>query len=344
MRRQGRLRRLHLSLMFAVIVFLILLMTLIVTALGSVALRRLGVIPEDALGRVPLFYFALVSLVIGTLLAFMLSGKPLEPLNKVMDATDRIAAGDYSVRLDLKRPQEMRQLAQKFNHMAQELASVEILRNDFVRDFSHEFKTPIASIRGFARALKWEGLSPEERNEYLDIIIAEAERLSNLSQNVLYLSKVESQAILTGTTRFNLSEQIRLVVALLDEKIEAKRIDIAFEGDEYFVEGNEEMLRQVWINLLDNAIKFCPEGGRIEIRLAQGVAGTVVSVFNQGDEIPLAVRERIFDKFYQADSSHKTAGNGLGLAIVKRIVGLHGGSIAVRSSDKGSTFEVALPG
>lgn len=332
---------LRLSLLFAFVVFLILLCTMGLVYLGIQLLAHGGVLDAVELRKVPLFAFCTTSIVVGTVIAGVFSKKPLRPLREMMSAADKIAAGDYSVRLDLKGPEEFRQLSNKFNHMAEELGSVELLRTDFVNNFSHEFKTPIVSIRGFARALKWDDLSEQEREEYLDIIISESERLSALSTNVLYLSKLEKQSILTDKRKFNVSEQIRLVIALLDRKFTEKNLHIVFDSQEYFLTGNEEMLKQVWINLIDNAIKFSPNDGVITVTISQDNFHTHISVSNEGTGIEPAAQAHIFDKFYQADPSHAAYGNGLGLSIVKKIVDLHGGQITVKS-DTVTTFAVTF--
>ena len=306
-------------------------------------LIRFGVVSDEQFHRLPLFVFALASIGIGTVLSVVFSKLPLRPLREIMRATDSIAAGDYSVRIDLKGPEDFRELSSKFNHMAEQLGSVEMLRSDFVNNFSHEFKTPIVSIRGFANALKWDDLADTERSEYLDIIISESDRLADLSTNVLYLSKIETQPVLTGKKPLNVTEQFRLVIALMDKKFTAKDIEVTLDGEECYADANEEMLKQVWINLLDNAIKFSPEGGTISIRLKKSADHLSVKISDQGPGIPPEAKARIFDKFYQSDASHATAGNGLGLAIVKKIVDLHKGNVSVLSSDKGSTFEVSLP-
>lgn len=335
-------RRFKLSLIFALIVFIILFFTMSLTFFGTHLLRNMGYIRGGDFEHFPLFMFSLASVIIGTALSIIFSKAPLRPLHELMDAVDKIADGDYNVRIDLKRPREFHSLSDKFNHMAEELNSVEMLRSDFVNNFSHEFKTPIVSIRGFAKALKWDDLTDEEREEYLDIIISETERLSALSANVLYLSKIEKQAILTDKKRFNLTEQIRLAIALLDKKATEKHIEILFDNKECYTVGNEEMLKQVWINLIDNAIKFSPERSTIEIRIKETADGCEVKISDQGCGIPPEIKPHIFDKFYQGEASHSTSGNGLGLAVVKKIVDLHGGRISVRSSDKGSTFEINL--
>lgn len=335
-------KRFRLTLFFASVVFMIILTTMVLVFLGTNLLAHVGTIEGGDVKRFPLFMFCLVSILVGTIMSFIFSKAPLRPIREIMDATDKIADGDYSVRLDLKGPEEFRTLSSKFNNMAEEIGSVEMLRKDFVGNFSHEFKTPIVSIRGFARALKWDDLMPEEREEYLDIIINESERLAELSNNVLYLSKIEKQAILTNKRLFNLSEQIRIVIVLLDEKLTQKNLEIVFECDEHFVEGNEEMMKQVWINLLDNAIKFSDSGGKIVIDMKQSEKRLSVKISNQGKRITPEMKKRIFDKFYQGDLSHATAGNGLGLTIVKKIIDLHGGKIEVLSFDKYTSFEVIL--
>lgn len=332
----------RLTLIFAFVVFIIMFFTMFLVFSGTHFLSSLGIVEVGDFEHFPLFAFCITSIIIGTILAVLFSKAPLRPLRELIKATDRIADGDYSVRLNLRGPEEFKTLSDKFNHMTEELGSVEMLRNDFVSNFSHEIKTPIVSIRGFAKALKWDDLSSEERTEYLDIIISESERLSELSTNVLYLSKLENQSILTNKKIFNVSEQIRLVIALLDKKITEKSIDIAFDNQEYFIDGNEEMMKQVWINLIDNAIKFSPCGSKVEILIQEIPDAITIQISNEGNGLSPEVQTHLFDKFYQGDLSHSTPGNGLGLSIVKKIIDLHGGNISVLSTDKHCTFEVIL--
>ncbi|MEA4964609.1 MAG: HAMP domain-containing sensor histidine kinase [Oscillospiraceae bacterium] len=340
-----RFRRFRLALLFALIVFAIMLVTILIVFGGAYLLGRVGLINSDEHTGIPLLIFALVSLAVGTVMAFLTSKRPLAPIRRMMEATDQIAGGDYSARIDLKGPEELKQLAEKFNDMAEELGSVEMLRSDFVNNFSHEFKTPIVSIRGFAKMLKRDDLTAEERNEYLDIIISESERLSDLSTNVLNLSKIEQQTILTNIIRVNVSEQIRQVIALLDCKMEAKRIQIDFDCDEVVLNANEELLKQVWINLLDNAVKFSPQGGTISIRIVPEAEYYRIAIKNESESLSKESVAHIFDKFYQGDASHKEKGNGLGLTIAKRIAELHDGTIEVQNDkDQTVTLSVVLPG
>lgn len=319
-----------------------MLFTIILSFFGIHLIIHFNLVPSEKIDKLPLFLFSIVSLGRGTVLSIIFSTKPLKPIREIIAATDRIADGDYNVRLSLKGPEEFRTLSDKFNHMAEELGSVEMLRTDFVGNFSHEFKTPIVSIRGFAKALKWDDLTELERTEYLDIIISESERLSELSQNVLYLSKIENQTIITNKKNYNLSEQIRRVVALLDQKFSEKQLEVFFNSDEFMITANEEMMKQVWINLLDNGIKFSPVGGKIVICIRQKNDNISIKISNQEEQIPLETKEHIFDKFYQGDVSHSTNGNGLGLTIVKRIIDLHNGKIFVYSSENDNTFELLL--
>lgn len=334
----------QLTVIFSAIIFLFMFFAMLLVFLGAFALYRFGFIDADRPVGIVLIMFALISLLVGVALSAIFSRFPLAPLRELMEATDRIADGDYNARINLKSPAELKRLSDKFNHMAEEIASVELLRSDFINNFSHEFKTPIASIQGFAEMLELEDLTEEEQTEYIHTIIEEASRLTALATNILNLSKVEQQSILTDQNRFNVTEQLRQVIALLDKKWSDKGIVIAFDCGEVFYTGNEELLKQVWINLIDNAIKFSPQGEEIDVIIRESGQFLAVSFANRGEPIPASALTHIFDKFYQADISHATQGNGLGLAIAQKIAKLHGGTITVPRSDaEGTVFEVVLP-
>lgn len=168
-------------------------------------------------------------------------------------------------------------------------------------------------------------------------------RLSCMATNVLNLSRIETQTILTGVTKYDLSEQIRGAILLLEDKWTRKNIDIEPDFDEHMICANEELLKEVWINLMDNAIKFTPEGGVVMLRMAEKDGWIRVSVRNTGSEIPVEKQAKIFDRFYQADESHGTDGNGIGLTVVKKIVDLHGGTVTVTSANGITDFTVTLP-
>jgi len=163
-----------------------------------------------------------------------------------------------------------------------------------------------------------------------------------MATNVLKLMKVENQTILSNVTKFNLSEQIRNCILLMENKWSKKNLDLQLDFDEFYVHGNEELLKQVWINLLDNAIKFSPQGELIKIDIKEKDNNIIVSFANTGSEIPASSQRHIFNKFYQADESHSSQGNGLGLAIVKKIIDLHKGNICVISGNKKTIFLVTL--
>jgi signal transduction histidine kinase len=331
------------ALLFAVVIFILLVLTMLLMFVGVVILNELGIVNPAPSNNIPLLLFALFSIIVGTILAMIFSHIPLAPLREIISASDRLAEGDFSTRIHLKGPEELQNLNNSFNHMAEELGSIEMLRSDFVNNFSHEFKTPIVSVRGFAKILKYEDLSKEERDEYLDIIISESERLAELATNVLNLSKIENQTIIKDKIYYNGSEQIRRVIALLEDKWAEKNIEIHFDYEEIDFCGNEDLLNQVWTNIIDNAIKFSPQSTYIDISIIKKPDNIVIMVTDQGIGMNPETAEHIFDKFYQGDTSHASKGNGIGLSLVKRIVELHEGKIYVKNNDVGSSFIVELP-
>lgn len=340
-------RGIGLPILFSLIVFGILLTTAAIMAILAMLALRSGLLDRH-MSRAGLLYplgvLLLVSVVVGTVLSFVTSRVPLRPIRKIIAATNRLAEGDFSVRLDIASPPEIRRLSDSFNRMAEELGGIEVLRSDFVNNFSHEFKTPIVSIKGFAEVLKDDGLPKEAREEYLDIIINESGRLASLATSVLNLSKVENQMILTDRAPFDLAEQIRRCILLFERRWEEMRVDLDVELEELWFCGDAELLSQIWINLMDNAIKYTPEGGRISIRLLERDGGIAVAISDSVRGISAEAEKHIFDKFYQEDTSHAAAGNGLGLTVAKRIAELHGGTIACESRPgSGTTFTVRLP-
>ncbi len=288
-----------------------------------------------------------ISMVIGFLITMLTSKISLRPVNRLIDQLDRLAHGDFSARIQFGKPISAHSVFQEieasFNNTAEELEHTEILRNNFLNDFSHEFKTPIMSIAGFAKLLRQDNLSEEKRNEYLAIIEEESLRLSDITTNILYLTRVENQTILKDITSFNLSEQIRSTMLLLTDRWSKKELTLDLELDEYMVEANAELLREVWVNLLDNAIKFSDLGAPLSVHIHDEDEMLVVSISNQGKELPEDNSERIYQKFYQGDESHALEGNGIGLAIVKEIIRLHDGTIEAHSSCCITTFTVHLP-
>ena len=279
------------------------------------------------------------------MLAAGMGRSKLRPMDDLVRAMQRVSRGDFSVRVDAEDvPGDMGELASSFNDMATELGGLEMFRKDFINNFSHEFKTPIVSIRGFAKQLERDDLTDEQRREYLDIIVTESDRLANMASNVLLLSKLENQTIVTDREDYRLDEQLRRCVLLLEKQWSEKDLEPDIELEEITYHGNEEMMNHVWVNLLNNAIKFSPPGGTLTVRLSREGDVAVCSVGDQGPGMDGETRRRIFEKFYQGDTAHATEGNGLGLSLVRRIVDLCGGGVEVASTPgEGATFTVRLP-
>lgn len=338
------LNHMKLPALFSLGVFIVMVVSMLLVLIIATLLTQMGLLTSRDYHHLPLFLFWIVSVIYGTLMSLIISRKPLRPLNDIMQAADKIAAGDYNVRVSPAGHDTFRQLGEKFNHMAQELGSVEMLRSDFVNNFSHELKTPIVSMLGFAQVLKREDLSQQERHEYLDIIINEAQRLTSLTTNVLLLSKVENQSILTDLSQVNITEQVRKALALLQSQWSEKQLSIDVDSDEVIITANAELLNQVWINLLDNAIKFSPPGESISLSIWETAGQANLRIANRGKNISPDELKHVFDRFYQGDSSHTLRGNGLGLSLVREITQLHKGKASASArAQGGAVFLVTLP-
>jgi len=327
-------------------IFTILLVSMAISGIVVLILFSKNVIqfPIENIHLFSVLYMAFVSLVTGTILARVAGGRFLRQIKELADATKQVAAGDFSVRLRRGKSRELELITDSFNEMVKELENIETLRSDFVSNISHEFKTPITSIRGFARQLKKETLTEEQRAEYLDIILSESERLSRLSSNVLLLSRLESTEKSFERTEYSLDEQMRRTVLLLEPQLQKKALETNIALEAVRITTCEEMLSHLWINLLENAIKFSPVGGTIEITLKTTGEAVVVDVRDVGIGMDDDDIKRIFDKFYQGDRSRATEGTGLGLSLVKRILELENGTIDVVSEQgTGTCFTVTLP-
>lgn len=351
MNKDEQKHRFALTLLLSAVMFCILLLTWLLTALLGYILIRSGVISltgDAMLSPVRIIIqLLIISLILGVIVTMIIGRFPLNPVNRIISQMNRLASGDYKARLrfgpPLKNHPAAKEIMTSFNRMAEELEKTEMLRIDFINNFSHEFKTPIVSIAGFAKLLKRGNLTEKQRTEYIDIIEEESLRLSAMATNVLNMTKVENQTILTNITRFNLSEQIRNCILMLERRWEKKNIDFSIDFNEYMIFGNEELLKHIWINLIDNAIKFSPESGKVYINIADNGEFLSVSVLNCGSEIAPEQQKRIFQKFYQADESHSSEGNGIGLAVVKGVTELHKGTVTVHSENNTTEFTVKLP-
>ncbi len=350
-KKQRHTSKLALMLLLSFVVFIIISIAMLLTFLIIYLLTKGGVMEFETneVGLLGIMEFVLCSsLVIGLILTnSMGSAIILRPVYRIINQLNRLADGDFKARLHFGKPigeyPTFKQVEKSFNRAAEELEHTEMLRSDFINNFSHEFKTPIVSIAGFAKLLRSEDLSREKRNEYLSIIEEESLRLSAMATSVLLLTKVENMTILTGVSVFNLTEEIRSSVLLLAEKWTAKGIEMDMDCSEYTIEADGELLKHVWINLLDNAVKFSPENGKVTVSVKEEGKFLSVSVSNNGPDIPPEKIGRIYNKFYQADESHSSEGNGIGLAVVRKICDLHSGTISAESSGGTTTFTVLLP-
>ncbi len=286
----------------------------------------------------------LVTLLIGSVLIMIAVAMIVKPIKAVSEATKKVAEGNFDLRLEVKGKDELAMLARNFNVMTEALSRNDYIHRDFASNVSHEFKTPIASIKGFGKLLKDPTISESRRQEYIDIIVDESDRLGKLSANVLKLSELENGVLGLKKDAFALDETIRRVVLLLQEKWEFKNINLDIQLDEVLYKGDQELMAQVMINLFTNAINHTPDNGEIGIKLQTVEKEIIIQISDNGDGIAVEDQGKIFDRFYKADQSRSTPGTGLGLTISQRIISLHEGTVTVTSElGTGSTFFVRLP-
>ena len=266
--------------------------------------------------------------------------------NAVTEALQQISQGNFDVLLDPRSSGFYSELAETINAMAKNLGNLETMREELITNVSHEIQSPLTSIGGFAALLKSEDLSEEDRKRYLDIIEAESKRLSSLSDNLLRLSTLEQDKVLPNKLAFRLDRQIEQIALTLEPQWAAKGLNVEADLQKCTVSGDEDLLSQVWMNLLHNAIKFTPDGGSITIELRVDDKAATVRITDEGVGIAPEDQIHIFERFYKADKARDRSlgGNGLGLSLVKKIVTLHDGSVTVESElGKGTTFEIVLP-
>ena len=328
--------------------YILIVAVIVLFSFGAIAgllylLKGLGVIPS--LGIYTLISLLLVSGITVALMSYFIGRRVLTPLVKLSSASKEVARGNFDVTVsDSSKMEEVQSTFRNFNAMVRELKSISTLSSDFIANVSHEFKTPLSVIEGYAMLLQDDRLTAQEREDYLNKILVNTRRLNTLVGNILMLSKMETKPLPEQYTRFRLDEQLRQVVAQLEPQWSAKGISFRVRLDEVELLGWEQVLPYVWSNLVSNAIKFSPSGSVIALTLLEQRECAVVTVSDRGCGMEPDVQERIFEKFYQGDTSHKAEGNGLGLALVRQIVELSQGVVEVESQPgKGSTFRVILP-
>jgi signal transduction histidine kinase len=268
----------------------------------------------------------------------------------MIDAMKRISKGDYNVKLknDFKHEKNhpFGQILESINHMAVELNQLEQMRQEFISNVSHEIQSPLASISGFAKVLKQNQVTPEERMHYLDIIETESLRLANLSDNLLKLTSIESDHHPFEPATYRLDKQVRKIILSCEPQWVDKSLQLDILLDKVEVMADEDLMSQVWINLINNSIKFTPSGGGLSIHLQKRGENAVVIIADTGIGISEEDQEHIFERFYKADKSRNRTltGSGLGLSITKKIIDMHQGSIHLQSKlNEGTTFTVVMP-
>ena len=325
-----------------------LLMAFVCSAVLVVYIAQTGV-PENKL-----FIFSMVGLVLalsaaGVGVFALVRRHMLRPVRKLSEAAQQVARGDFSVRLAPMRrdgkKDEFEVLFDDFNTMTEELSSTETLKTDFISNVSHEMKTPLAVIKNYAELLQAPQVSDDDRAEYARSVEDAANRMTELITNILRLNRIENQKIMPELGRCDVCRQLADCLLPFESRWEEKQIEPDFDlEDSAYINADESLLELVWNNLMSNAVKFTEPGGSITVRERTEDGKVIVSFTDTGCGMSAETQERIFDKFYQGDTSHATEGNGLGLALVQRVLMLHGGTIKVESeAGKGSTFTVTLP-
>jgi len=347
----GQYRPIRLN-QFPLVLFAIVLSGLLLTSGIHYGLILLG----DRLGlnsvlqtAIPMLYWMGMSLLVTLLVVKMTRDTYEKPMKEMAEATKKVAQGDFSVYVPTIHTADkldyLDLMIQDFNKMVAELGGIETMKTDFISNVSHEIKTPLSVISNYAQILKSGSLTEEERNEYLDTILDNVKRLSDLVMNILKLNKIENQVIKPMLEPYDLCGQLSECALLYENAWDEKNIELEFETeDRAVIRADKEMMEIVWNNLLSNAVKFTPEGGTVRLHQTTEGDTVVVTVSDTGCGMTQETMGRIFEKFYQGDTSHATPGNGLGLALALRILQISGGTISVASTvGEGSTFTVRLP-
>ena len=290
----------------------------------------------------------LVVMLLAFIAVYVISRRLVRPLNDMVSATKHYAKGDFRYRVSAPESDELHLLAQSFNAMAINLATLEASRRSFVANVSHELKTPMTSIGGFIDGMLDGTIAPEDHAKYLQLVSGEVKRLARLVTGMLNLSKIEAGELPMKRTRFDASELLFKTLLSFEKMIATKEIEL--EGlDELApmpIHGDKDLLTQVLYNLIDNAVKFTPPGGKIQVRAWQDRTANAIALRNFGTGIPAEELPQVFERFYKLDKSrsYDTKGAGLGLYLAKTIVAMHGGTI--RAESDGATwteFTVELP-
>lgn len=331
--------------------FLLFLVTIGLTSASSILVYHLTFTVTN--GNSVIVFFAVAGIIcVGALLCTlldMLRRKEMveKPVSKILEATEKIAAGDFEVKLkvrhDYSNYDEYDLIFENINIMTAELSKNEVLKTDFISNVSHEIKTPLAVIQNYAKSLQNSNLDTNKQQEYLEGLIIQTQKLSNLISNILKLNKLENQQIIPELEELDLAELLRVNTLQFESLFEKKELELECDIEEMKIVSSASLLEIVFNNLISNAIKFTEKGGKISISLKNNKKYAIVKVKDTGCGISGDVGNHLFEKFYQGDTSHSVEGNGLGLALVKKVIDLIGGEISVESKvGVGSTFIIKL--
>ena len=292
-----------------------------------------------------LIFTLLISFGIGTFCTIYLSRIFIRPLNELKAMTGEVARGNFEVSIKKENipNNEVGEFMENFNTMVKELKKNEMLKTDFISNVSHEFKTPLSIIQGYATLLQDENISEEDRIKYSQTIFEATEKLTVLVNDILKISKIDNRKITIEKSTYQLDEQIRECILSFEEIWSNKQLELNIDLEEVQIIADKNLLSNVWNNLINNAIKFSNNNGKIDISLKKNGENVIFKIKDFGCGIDKNDIPYIFDKFYQADKSHASKGNGLGLPLAKKIVELSKGSILVNSEvSEGSEFIVTI--
>lgn len=287
-----------------------------------------------------------VMAVVSVVAMLFVARKLIQPITTLTAATKKIGAEDFALSLPINRGDEIGQLADSFQSMANQLQESDAIRKQFINDVSHDFQTPLQNIKGYAALIQDDATSEEERQQYTDVIESETERLSALTKQLLLLTSLDSLSIPIHQETFPLDKQIKDVIQKYRWLMEEKNISLSLEIDQVTFTGQEEYTEKIWENLLSNALKYTAENGMIDVTLQETDSEVVVSFTDNGIGIAREHQAQLYDRFYRVDAARhsKIEGTGLGLAIVEQAVALHQGTIDVKSEvNKGTIFTITLP-
>ena len=336
---------------FSFVGFLLFFATILFTSTGSIFVYYFA--NKNTNGNLPVVVISVLSVIlVGALIctiADIVRRKNMveKPVDKILEATERIASGDFKVKIehskDYAKFDEYDMIFDNINTMAAELSKNELLKNDFISNVSHEIKTPLSVIQTFAKALQNDKLSKDKKDEYLNGLINQTKKLSDLITNILKLNKLENQHIVPEIEEFDLAELVRISALSFENLIERKNLNLVCDIDEISIKSSATLIEIALNNLISNAIKFTEVGGSITISLKEDNDEAIIKVSDTGCGISKDIGTKIFDKFYQGDTSHAAEGNGLGLALVKKVIDILGGTMSVESKvNLGSTFTLTF--